>query len=614
MKKRKFKLKKNFKLRFIRMQTVIIAFLGLVIVLCLVQWNVPYKQQKLSIEPVNNHQPSLKLDDEKAESIIIWENEVSGKMGLDMMETVLSQMKIPYDTCESEKIYNIDFNLYKTVIFSVTHYEQMGEKILDVIEWVDKGGKLMIVYPPEANGAFQSISKNLGIEQIGNDYHFVSGIHFSREFMLGGNLRDYKVADPYESSLTVVLSDDCIVYVESDDTYSVPLVWKNNLGEGTIVFDNLGFLEKAYRGFYSSSYSLLEDVCAYPVINCSAFYIDDFPSPVPAGNSQYIERDYGMAISDFYTQIWWRDVYNLAEKYGIQYTGLVIEQYSDQVEGTFKRNEDVQRYRYFGNMLLDQGGEIGLHGYNHMPLCLIGFDYKGEYDSYRLWNSLDDIKNSLMELCDFCNLLFPQETFQVYVPPSNILSEQGRKVLLETTDVKAIASIYLPDWEGIAYSQEFEVGDDGIIETPRIISGYIFDDYTYLAALSELNFHYVNSHFQHPDDTLYEDRGADLGWEEMYDRLSNYTEWLYTAAPDIRNLTGTEFAAAVQIYDQLQVKREYTEHNIKLELGGFQNEAWLMIRMNEGVPGKVEGGNLEKLMDDLYLLKASESLVEIEII
>lgn len=613
MKKKKFKIKRDLKLRFIRMQTVIAAFLVLVVVLCLVQWNVPYKRQSLSIEPINSHGSMLESEDENPESLIIWENEVTGKMGLEMMESVLSQMKISYDTCEAEEIYDIDFGLYETVIFSVTHYEQMGEEILNVMDWVDAGGKLMIIYPPEVQGIFQSISRDIGIEQIGNDYHLVSGIHFPREFMLGGNLKDYKITDPYESALTVILSDDCMVYAESDDTYSVPLIWKRKVGEGTIVFDNLGFLEKAFRGFYSSSYSLLEDVCVYPVINSSAFYIDDFPSPVPAGNSQYIERDYGMSISDFYTQIWWRDVYNLAEKYGIQYTGLVIEQYSDQVEGSFKRNDDIQRYRYFGNMLLDQGGEIGLHGYNHMPLCLIGFDYKGEYDSYRLWNSLDDIKNSLTELTDFCELLFPQETFQVYVPPSNILSEQGREVLIETTDVKAIASVYLPDWEGIAYAQEFEVKDDGIIETPRIISGYILDDYTYLSALSELNFHYVNSHFQHPDDTLDEDRGADLGWEEMYGRLSDYVEWLYTAAPDIRNLTGTEFAAAVQIYDQLQVKRECTDNKVELELGGFQNEAWFMVRMNEGLPGKVSGGSLEQLMGDLYLLKASESLVEIEI-
>ena len=84
-----------------------------------------------------------------------------------------------------------------------------------------------------------------------------------------------------------------------------------------------------------------------------------------------------MSISEFYTNVWWKDLYNLAEQYGLRYTGLVIEQYSDETEAPFAANEDTRRFRYFGNMLLGQGGEIGLHGYNHMPLCLTGLITKG---------------------------------------------------------------------------------------------------------------------------------------------------------------------------------------------------------------------------------------------
>ena len=60
-------------------------------------------------------------------------------------------------------------------------------------------------------------------------------------------------------------------------------------------------------------------------------------------------------------------------------------------------------------MLLAQGGEIGFHGYNHMPLCTVGFDYKDEYDSYRLWKTYDDMKASITELKEFCETAFPRE-------------------------------------------------------------------------------------------------------------------------------------------------------------------------------------------------------------
>lgn len=621
MKKKRKELLKKGNLRFGKMQIVIIAFMLLVGVLYLAQRNVPYKTRDFLLEPTE----AVSVEEDSAgedflqsdpECLILWQDDANGKKGLEMMESVLGQMKISYDTCEGARALEMDFGRYQTFVISMTNFSLLDESLLDIIDRVEEGAGLMILYPPEVNGPLQSVSASLGIQRLGRDYSLVSAIHLTKEFMLGGDSKDYKITDPYESSLQVVLDKSCEIYAQSreeDGGNPVPLIWKKELGEGVVVFDNLGFLEKAYRGFYSASYSLLTDVCAYPVINASVFYLDDFPSPVPQGDSKYIKRDYGMSTADFYTQVWWRDIYNLAEQYGIRYTGLVIEQYSDQVEAPFARNTDIQRYRYFGNMLLDQGGEIGIHGYNHMPLCLIGFDYKEEYDSYRFWESYEDMSASLAEVKGFCEMLYPEEKFQVYVPPSNILSKEGREALKETTDIKAIASLYLSDGDGIAYSQEFEVAEDGIIETPRVISGYLLDDYVQLTAFSELNFHYVNSHFQHPDDTLDEDRGADLGWEELFGRLSDYTKWLYQAAPEIRNLTGTEFAAAVQIYDQLTVQRTCTSEGLVLDLGGFKDEAWIMIRMNEGTPGKVTGGELEQLMDGLYLLQAREKRVEIEI-
>ena len=69
---------------------------------------------------------------------------------------------------------------------------------------------------------------------------------------------------------------------------------------------------------------------------------------------------------------------------------------------------------------------------------------------------------SIQELKTFCEELFPKEKFQVYVPPSNILSEEGRTMLKEDVEgIKAIASVYIGDTEENAYEQEFEVAEDG---------------------------------------------------------------------------------------------------------------------------------------------------------
>ncbi len=111
------------------------------------------------------------------------------------------------------------------------------------------------------------------------------------------------------------------------------------------------------------------------------------------------------------------------KRFGIIHTGLIIENYSDEVEAPLEGNGATARFLKFGNMLLNNGGELGLHGYNHMPLCLEGVDEDKKYGAYRLWKSGKDIEAAVKELVDFSEELFPDNDFCVYVPPSNILSE-----------------------------------------------------------------------------------------------------------------------------------------------------------------------------------------------
>lgn len=608
--------RKRTRLQFKRMQVVILIFAVLVLMLIAVQKNVTYQKQERRLAMVSAEQFQAVEDGEEPFAadpacMLVWEEgDKAGESGRAMMEAVLGQMKIPYELCEAGQFQPDRLGRYETVVLAATHYGLLQEGILELMDWVGKGGGLMIAYPPETDGSFALIQERLGIHYVGDRRALVEALYFAEDYMLGSGGRKFPVTDPYESSLAVALDAGCRVYLESAEEYPVPIVWTYRNGSGTVVVNNLGFLDKGYRGFYSAAYSLLGEACVYPVINAATFYIDDFPSPVPAGESSYIRKDYGMDIGTFYTREWWKDVYHLAEQYGIRYTGLVIEEYSDQVELPCERNPDLTRYQYFGNMLLDQGGEIGFHGYNHMPLCLENFDYLDLYDSYRQWKSYEDMKGGLQELQDFCTMLFPREEFCVYVPPSNILSDEGRAMIAEDfPQIRAIASVYLPG--GLAYEQEFEVAQDGVVETPRTISGYIMDDYSGLVALSELNFHFVSSHFQHPDDVLDEDRGAALGWKEMFARLSGYVEWLYRSAPEIRTLTGSEMAGAVQRYDRLEVERILTKDRLTIRLHGFVDEAWLFVRLNGKAPKETAGGSLTELADGLYLLKAESSRVEI---
>lgn len=393
-----------------------------------------------------------------------------------------------------------------------------------------------------------------------------------------------------------------------------PLIWSNGCGSGRTVVCNIGIYDKVMRGFYAAAISLLGDATAYPVINSAVFYLDDFPSPVPSGDGTYIKRDYGLSVADFYAKVWWPDLQKLAQKYGIRYTGVMIENYEDAVNQTEPaRQADTTQFRYFGGMLLQMGGELGFHGYNHQPLALWDTDY-GTLHVYKTWKNKETLVASLNELIAFQDEVLPNAHGSVYVPPSNILSARARKLIgTDVPRIKTIASTYFEDGTDLPYVQEFGVASDGIVEQPRIVSGGMVDDsYMRLAAVSELNMHYVSTHFMHPDDLLDPDRGAKEGWEVYKGGLVDYLEWLTKFAPGLRRQTGSECSGAIQRFSSVTVGMDTSADAWTLSLGNFHDEAWLMFRANNGEPGAVTGGELTHLTGNLYLLKAKMITLTIE--
>ena len=134
-----------------------------------------------------------------------------------------------------------------------------------------------------------------------------------------------------------------------------------------------------------------------------------------------------------------------------------------------------------------------------------------------------------------------------------------------------------------------------------------------LALVSELNMHYVNSHFTHPDDALDPERGAELGWAELSKRFGEYLDYLYTSAPSIRNLPGSEASAAVQRFASVSVDKKQTKAKLTLTINNFYDEAQLFVRFNEEEFESVDGGTVTHLTGNLYLLKAEQEVVTIDL-
>ena len=550
---------------------------------------------------------------EKATNLLVIDSSQEGVSDAEsMLDRVLLDMKVPtvtVDLAQGDEIPTL--KQYQTMVIAMPNLDPLDEHVLQIMQWVKKGGGVMFAMTPEKTGYLDVIGPQIGIESSAYKYVVTEGITPSKDFMLGGG-QTYMFSDPFKSSLSVALNDRAQVEAVSSNGRT-PLVWRSSVESGTAVMCNIGIYVKMVRGFYASAFSLLSSAMAYPVINSAAFYLDDFPSPVPSGNGKYIKRDYNMSISEFYSQVWWPDLVRLAERYGIRFTGVMIENYGDDTKNDPVRQTDNTQFEYYGGLLLRQNGEIGYHGYNHQPLVLPNTDYGNEY-TYVQWPNRKAIVDSLNELIAFQKTVLPAATSSVYVPPSNILSSEGRQIIGEDVpQIRAIASMAFPPDSSLEYVQEFGVAADGVVEAPRIVSGSMVNNsYMRLAAVSELNMHYVSTHFMHPDDLLDEDRGAKEGWETYRKGLEDYLDWLEQSAPSIRMQTGTECAAAVQRFSGLTVSMATSDDSWDLHLGNLIDQGWLMFRANSGTPGRVRGGSLTRLTGNLYLLKATSATVHIK--
>ena len=605
--------------RWMGLLVVWAVFIAMAAVLLIERAGVQYSagQHKLGMLAATDVTPANSaIFGQKPTCLVISDSDQDGVEDVkEQFDQILLDMKIAHrdvDIATDSADAIPSLTSFDRVIVLMPSLDALGTHLTDLMSWVSAGGSLMLAMTPENSGYLQAIAPKLGIDTVGYEYTTAESIVPSKDFMLGGGQR-YEFSDPFKSSLLVSLRETAHVWAKTGDT-GAPLVWSSDCGSGHTVVCNIGIYSKVMRGFYASAISLLGDATAYPVINSAVFYLDDFPSPVPSGDGTYIKRDYGLSIADFYTKVWWPDLQKLAQKYDIRYTGVMIENYEDvvnQVEPV--RQADTTQFRYFGGMLLQMGGELGFHGYNHQPLALSDTDYGTLYD-YSTWKNKDTLVAAFNELIAFQDEVLPNAHGSVYVPPSNILSARARKIIgTDVPRIKTIASTYFDDGTDLPYVQEFGVASDGIVEQPRIVSGGMVDDtYMRLAAVSELNMHYVSTHFMHPDDLLDPDRGAKEGWEVYKGGLTDYLDWLTTSAPDLRHQTGSECSGAIQRFSSVTVNVDTSDDAWTLSLGNFHDEAWFMFRANNGEPGSVSGGEITHLTGSLYLVKATDKTVTIE--
>ena len=477
-------------------------------------------------------------------------------------------------------------------------------------QYVEQGGRAAILQNLQSELLPEEMVAQLGIASLGQEIS-VPGIQVTGDMFLG--LQGFGFdSDIYTTAVTdVMLTSDAVPQVTSQEGH--PIIWSHNSGQGKyIVCNSRERDDKNNYGIYTAILSQLKEDYIYPVMNMKLFFIDDFPSPVPEGNFERIYQETGLSTADFYRRLWWPEMLNNGEKYNVKYTGLIIENYGDQVKGPFMPLADVNARNsliVYGRELLKAGGELGIHGYNHQSLAPAG--YGQDSLGYATWESQADMEESLRELKRYISDAYPGYEIHAYVPPSNILSPEGKAAVKNVfTDIKVYSSL----WNGLAtakqYFQNFQLNADGTCELPRVTSGHVSASEKMWENYIVVNYNGVFSHFVHPDEIFYEE-SENLTWTMMKQGLTDLLSELQNRFGWLEPVTATEAYEKLQDYVQMDYSLTRNKEGIKINASNFQKPLTFILRTDKEI-GSVTGGSAKRIQANAYVLTVTDGDFEIK--
>lgn len=481
----------------------------------------------------------------------------------------------------------------------------------EIEQFVYNGGYIFFMSYLEVNSEYELLYRKFGVTSFG-DFVGTKGVHLTSNVLIGE--KDLLIEEDFLNNISIAVDLDDEAELLAKSETKIPLLWKRKYGQGAFMTFNSTLLsEKMNRGFFTGALSMLEPNFIYTVFNSKVFFIDDFPAPIAYGKNERIYEEYKLDTPSFFRDIWWPNMLKASKKYDMKYTGAAIESYNDRIIPPFNNSDDIEGNSLisYGREIIKSGGELAFHGYNHQSLVLDP-QISNKF-GYKAWKTEEDMTEAIEELVTYAKTAFPSYTVTSYVPPSNVLSSEGREALKKGwPDLKVISSLYGEDGENLAYVQEFEIAKDNILEMPRITSGYYDNKYNHWAEANTMTGVGVFSHFVHPDDVISSDRGNDMGWEELYVQFNEYMDRVHDTYPWIRPMTATEAALDMANTLQTQVNWKVEDDSVSASIANYQTETSYIFRTDKKMK-RLHGCEVLKIDDNVYLVTANSSEFKIEL-
>lgn len=567
--------------------------------------SVELSKYKFSLLPneANEYVDSYDSFNEKADVVLIYDSDLkdSSVHYKESLEKVLDDIRVDHRVIDLGQKVELP-KKGDLVLFCTIDFDKFNNAQFDgFVDWLQEGN-IIFFCEPDFYSSFAAIKDYIGISSISDMSVEIDDIQFLDDILpglKGETLYDSGLVDSVQ--ICNLKEESHISVLESKK--HAPIIWDYSNGKNNVtVYNNTLLDEKNVIGGIAAN-SVVKHLKqhAWPIINSKMVFIDDFPAPQPEGFDERLKEQFGYDTQAFFMNIWWPDMKKLADKHGIKYNGVFVETYNTLTSPPFPRGYASTIIRYYGAEVLSTGGEIALHGYNHQSLIPEGYPND---DDYLGWPNKENMVIATKTLNDYATSIFPEVTYTSYVPPSNYLSYEGLQALREAVpSMKVISALYYQNLEDTAYCTDFYEEENGIINVPRITSGYDMGPFDELLMYNAAYSEGVVSHFIHPDDVLDVDRGAEAGWNAMRDALDASYDRLDKTYPMLRGLTATPTAGLVQRRQRCFIKeqniKEGKKDKVKLTLSNFVDEQWVAFYTEKEID-TVENGEFYDLGGGSY--------------
>lgn len=462
-------------------------------------------------------------------------------------------------------------------------------------ELTQKGVHLVFAKMPHITTmtANPELCEFLGIRSMRNREVLVEGVHLFDGFLLGGE-RIYAtdMNDTVEQDLEMVVhwyvldggTKTYIMGMMDEDEYkneNMPaILWRKSAGNARIFCVNANYMTNMYGvGFLSAMMAEADSYEIYPIVNAQCMTVAEF-SGFAEDNSEELESLYSCTQPALYESVIWPSLIAIAEKTGARISLMVTPQldYSDENE---PQGEILPRYM---TLVKEQYGELGV--------------------------SMGRVSNTTME-----GKL--SRDYAYYVENAGDYSF----ISMYTDDLKEVMAgpwkRYFPKLRTVVTApHDDEPVVDYLDRTMVMQRGTAYaKDHTYAANLSIMGYEtalgYSNVVLDMKDVSYPEDE--EDYWENLSRELSQNLTTYWRDYEAFTQTTLTESDARVRKFLTLDYRTERISDDIFLHINEFEGSAWFLFKLNEGVPGQVQGATLQDMGGGYYLLEATETEVTIEV-